>query len=158
LIRPLIPIGGKPFSRIEFETKDFISTGEIDYQMPDIMYDLKRTKNFDYWNKKSSFLDFFQAFYYPYVWHKLGNEIPIFKYVVFSHELKLTKIYTVKHPEILFDKVESIINRFVNEPFFDGNTTVCNDTGYGTCNYLDYCDEGKAMFTQESIITEETLM
>lgn len=152
------PKGGNAFQRIEADYKDVILTGEVDYMTSEIFYDLKRTKNFDYWNKKNTLMDFFQGFYYPYVWNIKNNSIPEFKYIVYAYELNLVKTYHIQNPAKQFGRVEELIEKYLNEPFFDPNLSVCLNTGYGICDYLEWCEEGKELIACEVQIVEENLV
>lgn len=129
--------GGTPFDRIEVEFDDYILTGEIDYNKPEVIRDCKRTRNFEYWDEKTDFpttLELLQAVYYPYLWFIKTKEIKPFEYVVYSYELKLVKVYRAENPQILFKELKQKIDKYVNDIFMSPNLGLhCDEAGFNGC-------------------------
>ncbi|RMG79787.1 MAG: hypothetical protein D6707_07515, partial [Bacteroidetes bacterium] len=87
ILKPYFPKKGEAYKMIEAETDDFIMQGEVDYYTDNMLYDLKRTKQFDYWERKSGILDFLQGYYYPYIIYCNTGKIIPFTYVVYAVDI-----------------------------------------------------------------------
>ena len=141
---------GEAFKKIEYIGKDFILVGEIDFDEPLIMNDLKISSSHKYWESRNSKEDFLQSIYYNFINHLNGLPTKIFKYIVFAHDTELIKTYiaTPEQIEKHYDWINMIVNAIADDLFLTAypDEDRCLNQTYGVCNYLDYCKEAQEYF------------
>jgi hypothetical protein len=148
-IRPHF-VNGEAFKKIEHIGKDFVLVGEIDYDKPISMDDLKTSSSHKYWESRSSKEDFLQSIYYNFINHLNGLPTKPFRYIVFAHDTELIKTYVATPSQIEkhYDWINGVIGDIVDDLFLTAypNEERCLEQTYGSCNYLDHCEEAQEYF------------
>jgi len=141
---------GEAFKKIEYASKDFILVGEIDYDEPLSMCDLKTSSSHKYWENRNSKEDFLQSIYYNFINHLNGLPTKPFRYIVFAYDTELIKTYiaTPEQIEKHYDWINMIVNAIADDLFLTAypDEDKCLNQTYGVCNYLDYCKEAQEYF------------
>jgi len=151
-LKPIF-VDGKSFWRIETEYKDVLLSGEVDYYTNDILFDLKHTKNLDYWRAKISKSDFVQSVFYTYIDYKNTGKLKEFKYIVTDGTEILPVNVEVTEGDFgwLLENVDVIIA----DAFFSPNLDACN--GKFPCFYRGVCDSYKEKFGEINLRFSELI-
>jgi hypothetical protein len=141
---------GEAFKNIEYVDESFILVGEIDYDDPLSMNDLKISSSHKYWENRNSKEEFLQSIYYNFINHLNGLPTKLFKYIVFAHDTELIKTYIVTPEQIEkhYDWINGLVEIIIDDLFLTAypDEDKCLNQTYGVCNYLDCCKEAQEYF------------